>query len=121
MIELTPRHRRVARWVVLWAGLVVGVTALASAAAGLREAHLYRQSSGEGLKFELVGLLMWVANVLLFASAVAAARLSSPAPGGRRHRGLVTVAAAIVAVVVTGDAVFLWVESHGDRCIGGCG
>jgi len=27
----------------------------------------------------------------------------------------------IVAVVVVADVFFLWVESHGDRCIGGCG
>ncbi len=109
------------RWAVFWVGLVVGVVAMIGATAGLREAHLYRQRTNEGLKFELVGLLIFAANVLLLAAASAVARLSLPIAGARRRRGLVVVAVAIVVVVVAGDAFFLWVESHGDRCIGGCG
>ncbi|MDW3214639.1 MAG: hypothetical protein R8G01_11605 [Ilumatobacteraceae bacterium] len=121
MIELTPRHRRGVRWAVLWVGSVVGVVAMVGATAGLREAHLYRQRTNEGLKFELVGLLMFAANVLLLAAAASGARLSLPAPGARRRRGLAVVAGVIVAGVVIGDAFFLWVEWHGDRCIGSCG
>ena len=40
MIELTPRHRLIARWVVFSSTLVVGLAAMAVATAGLREAHL---------------------------------------------------------------------------------
>ena len=121
MIELTPRHRLIARWVVFSSTLVVGLAAMAVATAGLREAHLYRQRTNEGLKFAIVGLVMFAANVLLLSSASVAARLASPTPGAPRRRALALVAGSIVAVVLAGDAFFLWVESHGDRCIGGCG
>ena len=121
MIELQPRYRAAARWVVFWVGLVVGAAAMIVATAGLREAHLYRQRTNEGLKFALVGLLVFAANVLLIAAASAGANLSLPAAGSPRRRRLGAVAGFIVAGLVIGDAFFLWVESHGDRCIGTCG
>jgi uncharacterized membrane protein (DUF485 family) len=106
---------------VFGVGSVVGVAAMIGATAGLREAHLYRQRTNEGLKFELVGLLMFAANVLLFVAAWAATRLSVPAFGSPRRRGFLVAAVVLVIGVVAGDVFFLWVESHGDRCIGSCG
>lgn len=106
---------------MLWVGSVVGVAAMIVATAGLREAHLYRQRTNEGLKFAFVGLLMFAANVLLLGAASAATRLSVPASGAPRRQGLLIAAVVLVAGVVVGDVFFLWVESHGDRCIGSCG
>ena len=67
---------------------------MAVAMAGLREAHLYRQRTNE------VGIA------------------HSGAPS---RRAPAVVAGSIVAEVLAGNAFFLWAESHGDRCIGGCG
>ena len=64
---------------------------------------------------------MFAANVLLIAAASAGANLSLRAAGSPRRRWLVIAAGFVVAALVIGDAFFLWVESHGDRCIGTCG
>jgi hypothetical protein len=90
----------------------VGGAVLYLAASGLRQAHLYRQRTGEGLKFFWVGVGFFVANVLLGAATVAAVRLSSASVGSVR-RALVASAVGIVAVVVAADVLAVWVQAHG--------
>ncbi|HUF97940.1 MAG TPA: hypothetical protein VMM60_07395 [Ilumatobacter sp.] len=116
----STRAAIVAWGVVFAVAVIVGGAVLYLAATGLREAHLYRQRTGEGLRFFWVGVGFFVANGLLGAAAFLAGRLSSASAGAVR-RAFVALAVVIVAVVVAADVLAVWVQAHGDRCIGRCG
>ena len=80
------------------------------------------------------GLLMIVAmvcGVLLYKkgwpllpvalAGFAISRLRAGSSSVRGSRALLWVGAAIVGGLVVVDALAIWVEWHGDRCIGPCG
>lgn len=93
---------------------------LVIAVGGLREAHLYRQRTGEGLKFLWVGAGFILANGLLGAAAFASARLSSMSRRATVRRAFLGLAVAIIVTLVAADALAVWVETRGYRCIGPC-
>lgn len=113
--------RRAALWLLLCVGLGVGAPVLAFALSGLREAHLYRQRSNEGLKFAWVALGVMAACVLLGVATIAAWRLRSLGSSVTSRRVFAAISVLLVVVMVAGVGAFVWVESHGDRCIGSCG
>lgn len=117
-----PTRFAVAAWWVTFAvTLVAGAAALYLAVGGLREAHLYRQRTREGLKFAWVGFGLLVAHGFLGTATFAAVRLSSVASSAAFRRTFFAVAVLIVGVLAAADVLFVWVESHGERCIGSCG
>ena len=107
--------------VILSIGVVLGAALLVTATSGLREAHLYRQRTGEGLKFVWVGAGLFVANVVLGVAIFASVRLSSAASTLTARRAFLSLAALIAVALVAADGLAVWVEGHGDRCIGLCG
>lgn len=117
---IASRPSNTAWRVVLAVTFVVGCAVLAIAAGGLREAHLYRQRTGEGLKFAWVGVGLVVANGLLGGAAFASVRLASTSRELTVRRSFLGLAVVIIAILVAADAFTVWVESRGDRCIGPC-
>ena len=116
------RRFTAASWsVVLAAAVVVGGAVLALAVGGLREAHLYRQRTGEGLEFLWVAVGFFVANVVLGAALLASVRLASESSNVSVRRALLGLAVAIIVALIVADALAVWVETRGDRCIGPCG
>lgn len=116
------RPLKTASWgVVLAVTFVVGGLVLAIAAGGLREAHLYRQRTDEGLKFVWAGAGIVVANGLLGAAALASVRLASTSWRVTVRRLFLGLAVVIIATLVAADAFAVWVETRDDRCIGPCG
>lgn len=113
------RAGRIAAALSLVALVVAGVL-FAGAASHLPAAHLDRQATGEGLRFAPIGLAYVVASALglpsVVALGVAAGRL---ARGPRRAARAVAVLSGIAVLVCW--ALAIWVEWHGDRCIGACG
>ena len=108
-------------WGVLSTGLALGAWLIGWGVAHLREAHLYRQSSGEGLKFAWVFFAFFWAHLSLGAAGWAVMRLrAGVGPTGVR-RALFGIGVVIVGGLLAADVLFVWVDSHDDRCIGPCG
>lgn len=107
--------------VALAVAAVAGGVVLAFTMGGLREADLYRQRTGEGLLFAIVGTGLVVANTLLGTAAMVAFRRSTRQRSVTIRRGLLALAVAIAAVLATADVLAVWVASYGDRCVDACG
>ena len=108
-------------WFVLAAGLAVGAWLVGWGVVHLREAHLYRQSWGEGLKFAVIGFAYVAAHGLFLAAGYAIARLRAGTRSEGVRRALLALGVLMVIGLVSADAVYLSVEWHGDRCVGACG
>ncbi len=124
--EALVRLRTPPRWPVRWwsalvVALALGAALLGWGVASLREAHLYRQSSGEGLKFAWVSVALFWAHLLLGAAGWAIVRLRAAVSSDRARRAVLWLGVAIIVGLVVADALAIWVEWHGDRCIGPCG
>ena len=118
----TARDRRTAGRVVALAVAALGPAGalIAWALAHLRDAHLARQATGEGLSFVGVSLAYLAATVLV-VPAIAALGVASTRLDGRGRVAARMLAAAATAGLALCWAAAIWVEWHGDRCIGPCG
>ena len=117
----TPPRRPVIWWVVLPVYAAAGVWLVGWGVASLREAHLYRQSSGEGLKFAWVGFAFFCAHLLFGAVGWGIVRLRAAVSSDRARRALLWLGVAIIVGLVVADVLAIWVEWHGARCVGPCG
>jgi len=100
--------------------VLVGFAIVASGLAELRSAHLYRQSSGEGIGFVWPAILL-VSGGGLVAGGSAGTLLLGVASTGRRRQLLFGLAALALCALAIAAAVAVWVVGRGDRCIGPCG
>lgn len=98
--------------------VALAVAGAAVAVSQLRAAHLYRQASGEGLKFFSVGVMLALSWVAALVASGVLLRLAFD--HSERRRGVIVAAVGVLLVVVVAAAAAGWVEQHGDRCIGGC-
>ena len=102
-------------------GAVLGVAMLAVSVVWLREAHLYRQRTREGLPFALAVVGFAAVNALWGVASVAAARVSSIGETVRTRQVFTAVTGLLVTALVAADSLALWVAWHGHRCVGACG
>ena len=111
------------RWTIAIAivGATLGAALLPISVGALREAHLYRQRTGEGLQFAVVVVGFAVVNALWGAAALAAARVSWIAESERTRQAFTVATGVLVTALVATDALALWVAWHVDRCVGACG
>lgn len=92
---------------------------LAAGMAGVRPAYLYRERTGEGLRFLWPAVLLTGGALVALAAATLLAIASLNAPP-RRAVVLRVLSGLLVVGVLTCAAVTLWVEGH-SGCIGSCG
>jgi hypothetical protein len=102
------------RWPIVWwaalAGCVgVGGLLLGIGAVHLREAYEYRQSSGEGLQLELVGLAHFVAHALVVVGWLAISRLRAGSSSDGVRHALLAFGAAIGSGLATADVAAFWI------------
>ena len=98
----------------------LGLLVVGTGMTRLQWAHLYRQQSGEGIAFFQVALLL-VGGGLLALTGATGLLLIALRLRGRIRRVLLFGAGAVVASLVVCAATALWVQGHGERCIGPCG
>lgn len=118
--EAERRSARGTTWATFLVTLVLGSGALLAALGGLREAHLYRQRSGEGLGFLPVAVGLVVAGGFLAAAAWSAAQLAPFMSSSTGKRAILLSSALIVVGLTTATGFVVWVEAHDDRCVGSC-
>ncbi|MEQ8841329.1 MAG: hypothetical protein RIB98_10130 [Acidimicrobiales bacterium] len=121
--EQTDSSRVIAAfwWLVVVMAIVGGIAFVMSALGDLRFAHLYRQRTGEGGAFFWFGIRLLVGHCLLAVATFAGLRWRSAVSSTATRRVALGCVVIAIAFLVAVDVVVVWVEAHGDRCVGACG